>query len=402
MKSQKLKGHDLKKTTNKQTAFLIVLILLFIALADVRSDTLPKNPYAGQKIFNEKGCITCHSISGTGGTEGPDLSDRKFQGTFLGFAAIMWNHAPDMLKKAKALNLSIAQLDEEEVAQLIAYLCFLRYSGKRGNIFIGNKLLHAKGCLDCHSTGESPKKVGPNFNEIDFYISPLYLAQAMWNHGPNIYLAEKEKGIKHIKLEGGEINDIAAALNDFVQTSMSKTEYSTFGDIEIGEALYRQKGCANCHESRRTDSAPDLKKTHITNGVLEIAEAMWNYGPMMWQKMSEQKIDRPVFQGSDMADLISYIFYMQYLVNNGDPQKGKDVFQRKSCNSCHFKTMDDTGQISGEKIPILPVQTSIDMIQDMWNHSHVMQEKMQDKKIKWPKFNEGEMMDLYTFLSQEK
>ena len=266
MSSQKLMG-----TTNRQTAFLIVLILLFIALADVRSQTLPKNPYAGQKIFSEKGCIKCHSISGTGGKEGPDLSDRKFQGTFLGFAAIMWNHAPDMLKKAHELNLSMAQLDQREVAELIAYLCFLRYSGEKGNIFIGNKLLRTKKCLDCHSTGESPKKVGANFNEIDFFISPLYLAQAMWNHGPNIFLAEKEKGIRHIKLKGGEINDIAAALNDFVQTSMSKKEYSTFGDIEKGEALYRQKGCAHCHESQSKDGAPDLRKTHITKDVHEIA-----------------------------------------------------------------------------------------------------------------------------------
>lgn len=307
-----------------------------------------------------------------------------------------------MLKKARELDISHSPLSEKEVAEIIAYLCYLRFFNKQGNVFIGKKLLNAKGCLKCHSIGqdEDRDKVAPDFLTIDFYVSPLYITQAMWNHGPNIFQAERAKGIKHIQLRGDEIVDITSALQDLTRPSKVKDEYMSFGDINNGKTLFVEKGCLKCHkyDNEEQSIGPVVQKIRSVESVIDIATAMWNHGPAMWEKMKELNIERSTFEGSDMADLVSYLFYTQYMESNGNTKEGEKLFKNKSCASCHIA--DDTKPDAGNKVALTQFLTPIKMVQATWNHAPIMRKEMQNNKLKWPEFSEAEMMDLYAYLSK--
>ena len=58
-------------------------------------------------------------------------------------------------------------------------------------------LSKAKNCLACHSISGKGGKQAPAFDELGKYISPLFMAQALWNHGP-----EMEKQIRKMLDEG--------------------------------------------------------------------------------------------------------------------------------------------------------------------------------------------------------
>jgi mono/diheme cytochrome c family protein len=50
---------------------------------------LPANPQRGSKIFQEKSCITCHSVHGKGGRIGPDLAERRLPGSIIQLAGVI-------------------------------------------------------------------------------------------------------------------------------------------------------------------------------------------------------------------------------------------------------------------------------------------------------------------------
>jgi mono/diheme cytochrome c family protein len=74
----------------------------------------PESPWAGREVFNKKGCINCHSVFGRGGDEGPDLGKDKYYGTYFEFAALMWNHFPEMSETIREKGLMYPQLKEEK------------------------------------------------------------------------------------------------------------------------------------------------------------------------------------------------------------------------------------------------------------------------------------------------
>src|SRR5690242_21031799 len=76
----------------------------------------------GAELFGSEMCLRCHSINGQGGRVGPDLgrhNDRDYTPALL--ASLMWNHAPSMWKAARADQLQLPPLSENQAADLFAY-----------------------------------------------------------------------------------------------------------------------------------------------------------------------------------------------------------------------------------------------------------------------------------------
>ena len=57
----------------RSSVYLTITILIFATSIPAQELKLPTNPLDGRIAFEEKGCIVCHSLSGYGGTLGPDL-----------------------------------------------------------------------------------------------------------------------------------------------------------------------------------------------------------------------------------------------------------------------------------------------------------------------------------------
>lgn len=393
--------HWLKKYWGNIIVVLIfTLPLLFIVVAvNGQEISLPENPLEGRKIFKEKGCIKCHTIQEKGGRIGPDLSKNLFYGSFLQLAGIMWNHAPQMFERAEEIGMDIPQFTHKEMAELIAYLYYLRYLGQPGNEFRGKKILEKKHCFKCHKIGGKGGNIGPNLSRLKQYVSPLYIAQTMWNHGPKMEKLLKRMNIKFAEFENNEIVDLTAAIKSFTSPTLSRSEYMLPGDPKRGKALFNAKGCSRCHAVRGEGGTigPDFADVSLERSVTEIAGIMWNHGSKMWELMKQQGIPHPKFSGQEMADVIAYIYFVKFNDQSGDPEKGKKVLTDKGCISCHSVKGQggDTAPDLGEQEELI---SPIGMVQIMWNHAPKMVEKMAEKKLPWPEFETDDMPNLNAYL----
>ena len=144
------------------------------------------NPRTGKTLFQEKGCIKCHAIGGTGGTVGPDLGQPRPQLHVAQMVGALWNHGPTMWAKMKDLGVPFPKLTDTEMSDLFAYLYYVQYMGQSGNVARGNDLFREKSCSGCHAAGGEGSKVGPDLAVPDAVRSPLHWASAMWNHAPEM------------------------------------------------------------------------------------------------------------------------------------------------------------------------------------------------------------------------
>ena len=91
-------------------------------IPDVQIPELPgMDPAAGRKLFAAKGCVTCHSINGVGGTDATALDARTIATHPFEFVAKMWAAAPFMIAaQEEALGAQI-QFTGEELADIVAF-----------------------------------------------------------------------------------------------------------------------------------------------------------------------------------------------------------------------------------------------------------------------------------------
>lgn len=378
-------------------------IILFLLPLKIFSQTvtLPEDPIKGRIIFEKKGCMICHSVYGIGGKGGPDLGEKRYYGSFLELAGILWNHSPEMTEKMKNVSISRPTFDREEMAYLIAYLYYLRYLGDPGDVKKGEDLFTEKGCSSCHKVGGKGGDIGPNLDNLKRYASPLYMAQAMWNHGPEMEEMMNSLGMKKPTFSGKEIVDLSAFIRKVSTDAPRELIYMSPGNPTRGEEIFREKNCSSCHSTRaeKISYGPNLGKVELNKSVTEIAGMMWNHGSAMEAYMEKKGVTWPKFSGSEMADLIAYLYFITYTDEEGNAGSGEAVFVEKGCSNCHSagegKPVEKMGpDLSRSRALLSP----IDMAQIMWNHAPMMERKISEKHLSWPEFKGREMVDLFTFL----
>ncbi len=375
--------------------YLIFPFLFFTANIFAQELKLPSNPLDGRIVFEEKGCIVCHSVNGYGGNIGPDLARKKYYGSFLELASIIWNHIPEMDRKFRELKFERPQFNEKEMLDLIYFIYYLRYLGEPGSVSSGKKLLTSKGCLTCHQVSGSGNRVAPDFAMLQEYASPLYMAQAMWNHGPSMQEKMKEFKMQYPTLTGENIADITAYIR---QATLTDTEIKMSpGNPSEGKIIFKKKGCSNCHQlsSDNQTTGPNLTNLKLNESVTEIAAKMWNHSPSMIEYMKEELVEYPQFNGNEMADLIAYLYFLGFEDPPGVSNEGELVFAEKGCASCH----EEGGKGIGPDLTELKSTDSrIKILQRMWNHASRMEDLLLIRNNEWPELTTKEMQDLYEYL----
>lgn len=363
---------------------------------------LPENPLRGRGLLVEKSCLACHSILGEGGTIAPDLGKTRFNMSLSQIASVMWNHAPIMVGKMQELKLPWPTLSTDEMADLIAFLYymdyFLSYLEEPGDAQSGKQLFADKGCMACHTLGGEGGDVGPSLERVRGYTSPIVMAQALWNHGPEMADTMQQLDITIQMFDGNEMADLMAYIRATSQGKAPERQYLPPGNPRQGERLFATKGCTTCHALRGVGGGvgPDLAREEFRQSLTHIAGIMWNHGPKMWQSMAEAGLERPTFTVTEMADLISYLYFLRYIDEPGNPVNGQHLFTAK-CATCHAikgeggKVGPDLGK-SQAALTILGISTA------MWNRAPKMQEAMRAIGVSWPQFTATEAADLLAYL----
>jgi len=350
---------------------------------------LPGNVKDGWKVFATKKCNLCHSIWGEGGKGGPDLGTLpESYVSQAQLAALMWNHGPEMWGRMAAKKIAFQRMKKEEMADLFAFLYFIRYMDEPGDPAKGKALMETKGCIKCHAVKEGGKG---DLSRWGMYVNPILWAQMMWNHGPQMEQEMERMGIPVVKFKGNEMVDLIA----YIRSLNTKAEkvYLSPGDPQAGEKLFTRKGCAQCHAP---GAGLDLtKKKDFPRTLAQLAGMMWNHSHKMWRGMKEKGIELPSLSPQEMSDITAYLFSTHYFDEPGNSERGKNVFVKRQCQSCHGKgtKMVSLANLKGKISPI-------SMAQMMWNHGPEMLESMRKAGITWQKIEGQEMVDLMEYLNR--
>jgi cytochrome c2 len=399
---------------------LLTAVLLLSAGADLRAQrppapsepmllsvALPDRPTAGARLFAQKQCIRCHSLVGDDSGVGPDLGRIVFEGTVIDLAGNFWNHSPVMRERMQDLKIQPASMTAREMANLVAFLTAYRYYltsvGAPGDALEGRRVFVEKRCAECHDPGADYTKLGPGLARYRGRASALFLAQAMWNHGPEMASVMAGTGVPFPTFEGSEMGDLVAYLQAGAGGPGEEPVYFEPGSPSRGHQLFLDKGCQTCHAigGRGGSGGPDLAQARgeLVRSVSEIAGLMWNHSQAMTAELSRRGLDRVTFSGQEMVDIIAYLYFVNYANVRGTPSKGAITFGEK-CGSCH-----STG--GGDRVgPDLATAEGLDepiaIITAMWNHASDMEQELQRRGLPWPRFEPGEAANVVAFLLSQR
>lgn len=364
---------------------------------------LPSEPLKGRIVFEQKHCSACHSIGGAGGNIGPDLAEQTFAGTFLDLASSLWNHIPDMMMEQEALNLEWPSFTGDEVTSLISYLYYLQYLGTPGDVPSGEKLFRTKGCSKCHTVGEEHGgSVGPKLDRLKKYASPIYIIQAIWNHGPEMQEQFQELGLKRPTFVGQDISDLSAYIRSISQWTVQEEIYLSPGNPADGKHVFDEKGCVKCHSvrGRGGEIGPALDDVDLSKSVNDIAAVMWNHADQMQTAMGQEKVVWPTFERKEMADMIAYLYFINFMDPPGNATRGQALFEEKKCLSCHA-VGGKGGSIASDLAAMGEFLTSVSILRTMFSTAAKMSDTVLNEGKPWPVLTGSEMRDIFAYLEKE-
>jgi mono/diheme cytochrome c family protein len=280
----------------------------------------------------------------------------------------------------------------------VAFLYTLNYFDHPGDAAAGKGLFAEKRCIVCHQAGGTGGVVGPNLDHLTLFRSPLYVASAMWNHGPQMAAVMKEKGVERPALTAAELRDLIAFLAPSTGGPQDGPLYVMPGRAEAGRQLFAEKRCAECHSVGGAGGkvGPDLVELGVRRSPIDFAAALWNKAPAMMAAMRQRGITVPQLRPEDMADLVAYLYSVRYFAS-GNISSGWKVALDKGCLHCHAVS-GERGKPASDLTRAKGLDSPAAVIAALWNHALVTPPAIGGKKPDWPLFQGNEMADLVALL----
>jgi len=356
-----------------------------------------QDPLAGSRVFGAKGCVKCHSVNGVGGKVAPDLARVSRPRSFQDLATAMWNHLPGMTERMKQLGITRPRLDAKEAGDLVGFLYTLNYFDAPGNADAGKQRFSEKRCIVCHTVRGTGGVVGPNLDHLQQFRSPIFVASAMWNHGPAMAEVMKARGIERPTFTGQELRDLVAFLAPATAGPQEGPLYVLAGRAETGRLLFAEKRCIDCHAVGGVGGrvGPDLVERGIRQSPIEFAATIWNKAPAMAAAMRPRGITIPQLRPEEMADLVAYLYSVRYFAG-GNVQQGYAVATQKGCFNCHA-VRGERGKPASDLAKTKGLDSPAGVLAALWNHA-VVTPTIAGKKADWPILKPEEMADLVAML----
>ncbi len=357
----------------------VASLLALTSLARAENVPFAADSKHGAVVFAEQQCVSCHASFG--GANSPlDLSrrlDRSY--TPAGLTSLMWNHAPVMWSAMAKQGIAIPRLSESDAADLFAYFYASHFFEKPGEAERGKALFSSKHCAACHSISAGAPSAGPPVADWKALPDLTALIARMFNHASQMTKAMAQRGVAWPELTAQDMTDLLVYLQNLPQTRSEKLQFAMPAP-QGGEALLKEKGCANCHTGQRA-----LEKLVGDSTLTDIATAMWNHAPLMVKSPATAPAE---VSDAEMRSILSYAWARQFFSPSGDAARGQKVFESQKCGSCH------SGRSPGE-----PPFSTVRMVSVLWSHGPTMLAKMKERNIAWPRLSPSDMSNLIAFLN---
>jgi mono/diheme cytochrome c family protein len=306
------------------------------------------------------------------------------------------------MERAKIIK---PNLTGEEITEISAYLYFLKFFDEPGNPTQGKYVFNEKGCNNCHPITTKGKEGEPGLDQFPQNISPVFLSQSIWNHGPVMIARMVKIGMKWPVFEGTEMMDLL----EYIKMNAKGPKETAFivpGNPKEGKQVFISKGCVKCHAVRGEGGkvADDLGKKAKTfyKSLTQIASIMWNKGPTVFAKMAQTETGIPKFTPKEMADLMAYLYFLHFIDEPGSSISGKRAFSELGCSKCHGLDGKPGELMSVDLSKYQKVANLMEIVAGIWNHSTEIQKAMKEKGIPWPRFKKGELADLLEYIRTPK
>jgi cytochrome c2 len=267
--------------------------------------SVPGDAGRGRQVFVDKNCSQCHASTqeeNSDATIGPAVSTWGRVRDPIAWAERMWNHSEEMYARMQEASIPWPELTTQESVDLLVYFRNLPETQSSLAEFEPGEaeqglVVFTRSCEGCHSFGPSLP------GRIDLLERPgpktfTGYATTMWNHAP-LMQARAQGALPD--LEDGAMNHLVAYL-------FAQRYFSDPGDVEAGALVFENKECVVCHQQDRPASgAPDLTRSAERYSPITMTRSLWMHGPEMLEQLDERGMDWPVFEGSEMADLIAFL-----------------------------------------------------------------------------------------------
>jgi cytochrome c2 len=271
----------------------------------------PGDAARGEYLFEQKGCISCHGVSGRGRDGGPGLNEFPRNASPVFLSQAMWNHSLRMMARMVQMGKRWPDFEGTEMMDMLAYIKTKTKGAdepfffKPGSPKAGREVFNAKGCAACHSVyGVGPKDgIDLGIRAESFYTSLTQVASSMWNKSPEMILFTIAPTQCEVpRFTAKEMADLLAYLYFLHYTDEP-------GNAPRGEKIFSNIGCTQCHgldSKGRALMYIDLSK-YRNSPTTEIVAGIWNHSIKMRGATGEKGVPWPHFERGDMADLLEFI-----------------------------------------------------------------------------------------------
>ncbi len=174
------------------------------------------------------------------------------------------------------------------------------------------------------------------------------------------------------------------------------------GDPFRGREIFDEKGCSRCHSvwGHGGTLGPDITVAVIGKTWYELVGDFWNHTPRMIDEVAGRGYAWPTLDSREMADILSYMYYLRLFDEPGDVRRGADTYARLQCSACH--TLGGSGGQGGGPLDGFGAHPSpVPLAQAMWNAGPRMQSEQLRRGRAIPEFTGHEMADLQVYIRAE-
>ena len=195
---------------------------------------------------------------------------------------------------------------------------------------------------------------------------------------------------------------VAALLLALTASARAGGEVDLEGNPFRGRETFGAKGCTRCHSvwGHGGELGPDINVAVAGKAWYELVGDFWNHTPRMIDEVNEWGYAWPTLDPREMADTLSYLYYLRLFDEPGDAVRGADTYARLHCDECH--KLGGAGGLGGgslDRFSAFPSPTPL--AQAMWNAGPRMQQEQLRRGSPIPQFTGHEMADLQAYIRAE-